>query len=131
MPLQPPASNPRIALDPGIGFGKTKEHNLALLSNAWRLHALDCPLLIGHSRKSFIGQMAGSNSVEATVQQKVGTAVELPTKLPQQQSEVDDLLPGTIGAALALARQGVQILRVHDVQSVRNALLMFETCGGR
>jgi len=67
--------------------------------------------------------------VEATVQQKVGRAVELPTKLPHQQSEVD-LLPGTIGAALALARQGVQILRVHDVEAVRNALLMFEACGG-
>ncbi len=140
----------RIALDPGIGFGKTKEHNLALLLNAWRFHALDCPVLIGHSRKRFIGQMAGlknegaanNQNVGATVQQNAGaavkhnagTAVELPPQqspqMPPQQSEVD-LLPGTIGAALALARQGVQILRVHDVEAVRNALLMFEACGGR
>jgi dihydropteroate synthase len=91
----------RIALDPGIGFGKTREHNIALLSNAWRFHALDCPILIGHSRKRFIDQTA-----------------------------VADSLPGTIGAALALARQGVQILRVHDVEAVRNALLLFEACGG-
>jgi dihydropteroate synthase len=131
----------RIALDPGIGFGKTKEHNLALLSNAWRIHDLDCPVLIGHSRKRFIGQMAGSINVGPAAEQNtkdiVGAAVELPpqslSQLPAQeiaqQSEVN-LLPGTIGAALALARQGVQILRIHDVASVRNALLMFEACGG-
>jgi dihydropteroate synthase len=115
----------RIALDPGIGFGKTKEHNLALLSNAWRFHALDCPILIGHSRKRFIGQLAGSKNLEAVVQ----LPPQLPTQLLPQQS-VADSLPGTIGAALALARQGVQILRVHDVEAVRNALLLFEVCGG-
>ncbi len=95
----------RIALDPGIGFGKTKEHNLALLSNVWRFHALDCPVLVGHSRKRFIGQTVG-------------------------KSEADPL-PGTIGAALAMARQGVQILRVHDVAAVRDALLLFDACSGR
>lgn len=96
----------RIALDPGIGFGKTREHNIALMSSAWRFHALDCPVLVGHSRKRFIGQTLGA-----------------------QQSESDPL-PGTIGAALALARQGVQIIRVHDVEAVRHALLLFEACGG-
>ena len=44
----------RIALDPGIGFGKTTEHNLQLLANAWRFHALGCPVLVGHSRKRFL-----------------------------------------------------------------------------
>jgi dihydropteroate synthase len=122
----------RIALDPGIGFGKTKEHNLALLSNAWRFHALDCPILIGHSRKRFICQLAGSKNLGSTAK-NVGAAVELPPQLPTQllpQQSVADSLPGTIGAALALARQGVQILRVHDVEAVRNALLLFEACGG-
>jgi dihydropteroate synthase len=94
----------RIVLDPGIGFGKTLEHNLELLSNAWRFHALDCPLLIGHSRKRFISQLF------------------------QQPSA--DRLPGTIGAALALARQNAQILRVHDVAAVRQALQLFEAAGG-
>lgn len=108
----------RIALDPGIGFGKTKEHNIALLANAWRLHALDCPVLIGHSRKRFISQMPGLKNA--------GVADEL---TPQRFTV--DRLPGTIGAALALARQGVQILRVHDVEAVRNALLLFDACGGR
>jgi dihydropteroate synthase len=95
----------RIALDPGIGFGKTREHNIALLSNAWRFHALDCPVLIGHSRKRFINQTTGKTDA--------------------------DPLPGTIGVALALARQDVQILRVHDVESVRNALLLFDVCAGK
>jgi dihydropteroate synthase len=94
----------RIALDPGIGFGKTLPHNLELLSNAWRFHALDCPLLIGHSRKRFIGQLLTQPSA--------------------------DRLPGTLGAALALARQNVQILRVHDVAAVRQSLLLFEAAGG-
>ena len=93
----------RIALDPGIGFGKTKEHNIALLSNAWRFHCLDCPLLVGHSRKRFIRQMAANPNA--------------------------DTLPGTIAAALALARQKVQILRIHDVEAMRTALLMFDACG--
>ncbi len=90
----------RIALDPGIGFGKTTEHNLALLSNARRFHALGCPLLFGPSRKRFIGEVLGNSAADRTA--------------------------GTIGVALSLARQGVQILRVHDVAAVRDALLLFE-----
>jgi dihydropteroate synthase len=94
----------RIALDPGIGFGKTLAHNLELLKNAWRFHSLDCPILIGHSRKGFIGQFL--------------------------KQPAADRLPGTLGAALALARQNVQILRVHDVAAVWQALLLFEATGG-
>ncbi|MCR4413199.1 MAG: dihydropteroate synthase, partial [Thermoguttaceae bacterium] len=94
----------RIALDPGIGFGKTTEHNVDLLRNAWRFHDLGCPILVGHSRKRFIGRVLG-----------------------QEQA---DPLAGTIGVALALARQGVQILRVHDVACVRQALALFEATGG-
>ncbi len=94
----------RIALDPGIGFGKTHEHNLALLAACGRLHALGCPILVGHSRKGFIGKVIGDKTADRTA--------------------------GTIGAALALARAGVQILRVHDVAAVRQALLLFEACGG-
>ena len=94
----------RIALDPGIGFGKTVEHNLALLRNAWRLHALGCPVLVGHSQKRFIGDVLGEGNVDRTA--------------------------GTIGVALSLARQGVQILRVHQVAVVRQALRLFEASGG-
>lgn len=94
----------RIALDPGIGFGKTTQHNLTLLASAWRLHALGCPVLVGHSRKGFIRKVLGTPEA--------------------------DPLAGTIGVALALARQGVQILRVHDVGAVHQALLLFEATGG-
>jgi dihydropteroate synthase len=94
----------RIALDPGIGFGKTTEHNLALLASAWRLHGLGCPVLVGHSRKGFIGKLLGDMEADRTA--------------------------GTIGGALSLARQGVQILRVHDVAPIRQALLLFEASGG-
>jgi dihydropteroate synthase len=90
----------RIALDPGIGFGKTAEHNLRLLANAWRFHALGCPLLVGHSRKRFIGEVLGDSRTDRTA--------------------------GTIGVAVSLASQGVQILRVHDVAPVRQALLLYE-----
>ena len=90
----------RIALDPGIGFGKTVQHNLALLSQAWRFHELGCPVLIGHSRKRFIGEVLGDSTADRTA--------------------------GTIGVAISLARQGVQILRVHEVAPVRQALLLWE-----
>ena len=94
----------RIALDPGIGFGKTTAHNLALLRGAWRLHELGCPLLVGPSRKGFIAKVLGAESADRT--------------------------PGTIGVALSLARQGVQILRVHDVGAVKGALMLYEAAGG-
>jgi dihydropteroate synthase len=94
----------RIALDPGIGFGKTHQHNLALLAAAERFHQAGCPLLFGHSRKGFIAHVIGDRDPDRTA--------------------------GTIGVALALAQKGVQILRVHDVAAVRQALLLYEAAGG-
>jgi dihydropteroate synthase len=94
----------RLALDPGIGFGKTAEHNLAILNSIARFRSLESPLLIGLSRKAFIGHVLGDAHADRTA--------------------------GTIGAALAMARQGVEILRVHDVAAVRQALLLFEAAGG-
>ena len=96
----------RIALDPGIGFGKTLDHNLALLRNADRFLELGCPILFGHSRKSYIGQILDDDSIER------------------------DRTPGTIGTALALASKGVSILRVHDVRAIHDALTLFEASGG-
>ena len=93
----------RIALDPGIGFGKTTQHNLALLSNIAEFHTLGCPVLVGPSRKAFIGQVLGNPQADRTA--------------------------GTIGVAASLALQGVQILRVHDVAPVRQALLLLEATG--
>ena len=94
----------RIALDPGIGFGKTLAHNLLLLSTAWRFHELGCPVLVGHSRKRFIGEVLGDQALDRTA--------------------------GTLGVSLSLARQGVQVLRVHDAGPIRQALLLYEATGG-
>ncbi len=94
----------KIALDPGIGFGKTHEHNLTLLSRCHEFHACGCPLLVGHSRKEFIAKVSG---------RKEGSR-----------------LGGTIGVTLALALRGVQVIRVHDVQEVREALDLFIASGG-
>jgi len=94
----------RIALDPGIGFGKTAAHNLAILNHLPRYRALGCPLLVGLSRKAFIGHLIGDAAADRSA--------------------------GTIGAVLAAARQGVEVLRVHDVAAARQALVVFEAVGG-
>ena len=87
----------RIAADPGLGFGKTLAHNLALLAHTSLLHGLGVPLLIGASRKRFIQGVAGGAE-------------------PQARE------PGSQAAAIVAAAQGVQILRVHDVAGSRQAL---------
>ena len=94
----------RICLDPGIGFGKTHQHNITLMANCWRFHELGLPLLVGHSRKGFVARLIGDKEADRTA--------------------------GTIGAACSLALQGVQIIRVHDVRAVREALLLFDATGG-
>jgi dihydropteroate synthase len=97
-------SRERICLDPGIGFGKTHEHNITLMRHCHEFHTLGCPLLVGHSRKGFLGKLIGD--------------------------KVADRTNATVGASLALAVQGVQIVRVHDVRPVREALVTFESTGG-
>ena len=94
----------RIVLDPGIGFGKTHEHNLTLVRRVGEFLDLGCPLLVGHSRKGFIGKvLAGEN----------------PTWRESGRTF------GTLGVSLALAAQRVHILRVHDVAATRQALALF------
>ena len=89
----------RICLDPGIGFGKSHQHNLQLLKSCHQFHTLGAPLLVGHSRKGFIAHVLDDRECERT--------------------------SGTIGTSIALASQGVQVLRVHDVAEVQRALTMF------
>jgi dihydropteroate synthase len=86
----------RIALDPGIGFGKTPAHNLALAVEQRRLAALGCPLLVGWSRKSTLGQLTNR--------------------------AVDHRLIASVAAALAAVQQGAAIVRVHDVAETVDAL---------
>jgi dihydropteroate synthase len=113
----------RIAIDPGIGFGKTAEHNRQLVANAWRFHAMGCPVLIGHSRKRFLTALLQE---QATVIHSSHAASASPISMPTPA----DRTAATVGVALALARQGVQILRVHDVAVVREALILFQAAGG-
>jgi dihydropteroate synthase len=115
----------KICLDPGIGFGKTHEHNLDLMRGCGRFHDLGCPVLVGHSRKGFIGKVAGAGSRGSGVEKASGGR-----KPTEENRGADDRLAGTIGGALAVARQGVQVIRVHDVREVREALVLFEVCGG-
>ena len=106
--LEAGVARERICLDPGIGFGKTHAHNLTLMAHAHEFLDLGVPILIGHSRKGFIGK---------SLEQALGR--------PASEAERDG---GTAGAACALAAQGIQIVRVHAVGLVRSALELF--CAG-
>lgn len=86
----------RIIIDPGIGFGKTLDHNLALLRGLPALARLGQPLLIGVSRKGFIGKLL--------------------------DAKAEERLEGSIAAAVAAVLAGADIVRVHDVKATRNAI---------
>ncbi len=85
----------RTILDPGIGFAKTAEQSVELIARVGELRALGRPLLVGPSRKSFIGKLTGA--------------------------EVGDRLPGTLAAVVACVLAGVELVRVHDVAAARQA----------
>ena len=87
----------RVWLDPGIGFGKTVEHNLELLRRLGEIAALGRPVVVGTSRKSFLGKLTGGR--------------------PE-----DERLPGTIATNLIAYERGASIFRVHDVLPVADAL---------
>ena len=97
----------KLAVDPGIGFGKTLQHNLILLARLSLFHNLGVPVLLGASRKRFIGTI----SAEADAQKR---------------------LPGSLAVALAGVAQGMQMIRVHDVAETRQALSLWQaaTTGG-
>ena len=86
----------RIQLDPGIGFGKSPAHNLELLRRLDEIVALGRPVVVGTSRKSFLGAVTGR--------------------------EVADRLPGTIATNVLALTRGASVFRVHDVRPVRDAL---------
>ena len=94
----------RLIIDPGIGFGKTTAHNLSLLRQLDRFAALGLPVLLGHSRKRFLGELSG---------------------LPVQQR---DHLTAVV-SALSVG-QGVAIIRVHDVAATRQAVRLAEAIAG-
>jgi len=90
-----------IILDPGIGFGKNLKHNMSLIQNISIFHSLGFPLLVGNSRKSFIKELSGKNDSKS----RIG---------------------GTISSSIYLMLQGVQILRIHDINEVTQGLKIFK-----
>lgn len=92
----------RIIADPGIGFGKTMQHNLTLLARLSLFHTLGVPILLGASRKRFIGTIG---------------------KAPQAAARA----PGSIGVALAALAHGIQMLRVHDVPETIQAIALWRS----
>lgn len=90
----------RVVIDPGLGFGKSAAHNLEIIAGLSRLRSLGRPLLLGPSRKSFIGKVLGA--------------------------EPEERLWGTIGVSVAAVAAGAHLLRVHDPRPVRDAVRMID-----
>ena len=90
-----------IILDPGIGFGKNLKHNLKLIKNISIYHSLGLPILLGISRKKFIRELSGKNDSSS----RVG---------------------GTISSSIYAMMQGVQLLRIHDVNEIHQSLKVFK-----
>ena len=90
-----------IIIDPGIGFGKNLKHNMNLISDISIFHTLGFPILVGNSRKRFIKELSGKNDT----QKRIG---------------------GTVASSIYLMMQGVQILRIHDVNELQQAIKVFK-----
>ena len=90
-----------IIIDPGIGFGKNLKHNMSLIQNVSIFHSLGFPILVGNSRKRFIKELSGKNDSKL----RIG---------------------GTIASSIYLMMQGVQILRIHDVNEIMQAIKVFK-----
>ena len=91
----------KIIVDPGIGFGKDLEQNLDILKNLSVYHTLQCPIMIGLSRKRFISSISKAD-------------------------EPKNRLGGTISASLLALQQGIKIHRVHDVLEINQSIKVFE-----
>ena len=94
----------QICLDPGLGFGKTHQHNVDLIAHTKEFVSLGQPILIGHSRKGFIAKILENKTVNRDF--------------------------GTAAVACVVAQAGAQIVRVHDVAGVKQALSVFAAVGG-
>ena len=90
-----------IIIDPGIGFGKNLKHNMNLISNISIFHTLGFPVLVGNSRKRFIKDLSGKNDTKT----RIG---------------------GTVASSIYLMMQGVQILRIHDVNELLQGVKVFK-----
>jgi dihydropteroate synthase len=98
----------RIAVDPGFGFGKRSEENYPMLRRLHELHELRFPIVVGVSRKSFIGRALAAN---------------------QEQPQEGDRLFGSLGAEVAAALKGAHVIRTHNVKASRDALRLADVAG--
>lgn len=96
----------RIVIDPGIGFGKTKDHNLALMRGLSLFHGLGLPVMLGVSRKRFIGTIGGADRAA-------------------------DRAPGTLALTLAGIAQGIQLHRVHDAAEIVQGIRLWRAATGK
>jgi len=96
----------RLMIDTGIGFGKNIQHNMALLRDISLFHALGCPILLGASRKKFIGVISGTPSAK-------------------------DRVSGSVSVALNAVAQGVQVVRVHDIPETKQAISLQSAIQGQ
>jgi dihydropteroate synthase len=110
----------KIILDPGIGFGKTLEHNLTVLKKLSLLKTFGRPVLIGVSRKSFIGKIASPLS-------PLPTGEGEPPQAVGEASAPENRLPGTLAATLWALQQGAEGVRAHDVAATRRAIDTWRT----
>ena len=92
----------KLILDPGIGFGKKLKHNLMILNKISIFHSLGFPIILGTSRKRFINEISGKYDTK----ERIG---------------------GTISSLIFSYSQGIRIFRVHNVEEVKQGLLVFET----
>jgi dihydropteroate synthase len=113
--LQAGIEAPKILVDPGIGFGKRLEHNLELLRRLVELRSLGLPLLLGVSRKAFIGQAARRSAPEA--------------EQPTASDRPADRIGGTAAAVTAGVLAGASVLRVHDVAAMVQAIRVAQAIG--
>ena len=90
-----------IIIDPGIGFGKNLKHNINLISNISIFHSLGFPVLVGNSKKRFIKEISGNNDTK-------------------------DRIGGTVASSIYLMMQGIQILRIHDVNELLQGIKVFK-----
>jgi dihydropteroate synthase len=113
----------RVALDPGIGFGKTPRHNFELLARLEELEALGRPVVVGVSRKSFLGKQGGAGEAAAGV---TDPAADAAAQAPSPDLPPDQRLEGGLAATAVAVFLGAHVVRTHDVAATARAVRIAE-----
>jgi dihydropteroate synthase len=116
-----------VWIDPGFGFGKNLAHNVALLSHLDQLVATGLPVLVGLSRKSFLGRMLAASDARATEPSLPGLSGPLPLDDTVAPAPADDRVEGSLTSAVWAMMQGVQMVRAHEVKATVDAATLVAT----